>query len=459
MKLSSDYDRPIAESIRVLEDSGITDFPIDFRKIQKTYYNLFDIRSYKSFMEKHGVTRGEVISLLESEDGATVSNNGKFIIYYNDANVRSRNRFTIAHEIGHIFLDHHFYYGKSLLSKDVVGKDLYQLLENEANCFARNLLCPVCAVEKLFKEHGIVKFLHGDRYEWIFDKEKQNPVRTNLTTRFYPEDLLMENFDVSEDAAEKRIAFLSTDHTHSRSKSCDADYSLIKEIKLHARWHCTRCKTERINRAKYCCECGEHSGFIYGIRKGKNYRHGISIINGHFEICPVCGNSKISRNAKFCKICGSPLLNACAEDKNHINHPQAKFCQECGKSTVYSELGIQDVINETLCDEEYEMFYQDGPEMNEDKRVIKCPRCGNEEFSDNAEFCRVCGLPVFNYCEGEEQYDYHGNYLDTTKHKNPGNARFCEICGRKTTYYTEKLLKDWTVIKRENNSIDNVVPF
>jgi len=59
----------------------------------------------------------------------------EYVIYYNDyeATNRRRIRFTIFHEIGHIYLGH---------LSDPEGKD-YQTLESEANFFARSAICPL----------------------------------------------------------------------------------------------------------------------------------------------------------------------------------------------------------------------------------------------------------------------------------------------------------------------------
>lgn len=93
------------------------------------------------------------------------------------------------------------------------------------------------------------------------------------------------------------------------------------------------------------------------------------------------------------------------------------------------------------------MFYNDGFGMDENMRVKECPYCGNEEFSDKAEFCRICGTQLFNICEGEDIFDYNGNYSHHEDHKNLGNARFCEVCGKPTFFYRRKLLKPFTEIK------------
>ena len=64
----------------------------------------------------------------------------------------------------------------------------------------------------------------------------------------------------------------------------------------------------------------------------------------------------------------------------------------------------------------------------------------SEEMGEDAEYCRICGSPLFNLCEGEEIYDFNGNYEGLEQHKNFGNARFCEKCGKPTTYFKLKFL-------------------
>lgn len=91
------------------------------------------------------------------------------------------------------------------------------------------------------------------------------------------------------------------------------------------------------------------------------------------------------------------------------------------------------------------MFYKDGFDLDSRERVILCPNCSNEEFSDKACHCRICGIELYNFCEG-----YYDNDLqEHIKHKNPGNARFCEICGAPTYFFKENFLKKWEDAKKE----------
>lgn len=95
------------------------------------------------------------------------------------------------------------------------------------------------------------------------------------------------------------------------------------------------------------------------------------------------------------------------------------------------------------------MMYDDGFPMDDNLRVTECPRCKNSQFSTEADFCRICGTSLYNLCEGEEIYDYNGNYENTQYHKNPGNARFCEKCGKPTQFFKEKFLRQFNEVNKQ----------
>ena len=86
------------------------------------------------------------------------------------------------------------------------------------------------------------------------------------------------------------------------------------------------------------------------------------------------------------------------------------------------------------------MKYDDGVKMNEDSRITECPTCRNEEFSDRAEYCRICGFLLYNRCEGYHEGGYHDEVIT---HNCPGNARYCETCGRPTEFLTKGILLPW----------------
>lgn len=89
------------------------------------------LHTFTEISSRLGITVEEFVAeLSESDMGYTVYDRVKerWLIYYNDTKCDTTIRFTIAHELGHIALKH---------TED------NSITDREANCFARNLLCPV----------------------------------------------------------------------------------------------------------------------------------------------------------------------------------------------------------------------------------------------------------------------------------------------------------------------------
>lgn len=76
------------------------------------------------------------------------------------------------------------------------------------------------------------------------------------------------------------------------------------------------------------------------------------------------------------------------------------------------------------------MQYNDGYELDEYARVRNCARCGNDQLSDEAQFCQICGTPLYNRCTSR-----------SCQTAAQGNARFCVLCGAPTTFLATGLLK------------------
>lgn len=87
---------------------------------------------------------------LEDEiSGIQASYKGTFFIRYNANHPIKRNRFTVAHEIGHILLGH-----TSPCSRS--GVESKNLNEIEANTFAAELLIPLPVLKNVAKKYGSV---------------------------------------------------------------------------------------------------------------------------------------------------------------------------------------------------------------------------------------------------------------------------------------------------------------
>lgn len=102
------------------------------------------------------------------------------------------------------------------------------------------------------------------------------------------------------------------------------------------------------------------------------------------------------------------------------------------------------------------MIYRDGYETDKNLRFVSCPRCGNEEYSESAMYCRICGFHAYNECEG-----YYDNDLgEHVNHRNVGNARYCEFCGQPTMLFKEKLLKPYAEVQsKQTEQVEGSFPF
>lgn len=130
------------------EDMDIRNTPVDIFEIMRILaINLIPFSSLSD----------EIVNILQNAetDGLTVilrthDNKMRFNVYYDDSKPIERQRFTLAHELGHIQLNHNF----PIPSECTVPKP-DKCLEIEANAFAQKFLAPLPLVYK--------QNLHGSR--------------------------------------------------------------------------------------------------------------------------------------------------------------------------------------------------------------------------------------------------------------------------------------------------------
>ena len=199
-----------------------------------------------------------------------------------------RVNFTLAHELGHIFLGH-LEIPRSMKNKEQESRE-----NDEADEFAGRLLMP----EKLL-----------------------------LHSHFSSHGSMSAAYLVSDQALYKRLNNLKR----------------LDLFKSSFRPTCPVCGNDRISPiAEYCEICG---AFLPA--EGRNgvrtieYTQAMTAEDGRVLFCPVCGNEEFSTGARFCRICGTPAYNFCGNtdvfvDCYHINSPNARFCELCGRQTVYS---------------------------------------------------------------------------------------------------------------------------
>ena len=93
------------------------------------------------------VVRNSLANRLEDgEKGKVLTNGHDWIIVYDDTQPVPVCRFTLAHELGHVFLGHDLKYAKYAGIQEFAGKGKS---EQQADAFAVRLLCPACILHSL----------------------------------------------------------------------------------------------------------------------------------------------------------------------------------------------------------------------------------------------------------------------------------------------------------------------
>lgn len=141
----NDYKRARDLAWLVLIRMGVTQLPVVVSSICKAYG--FMLYSYEQGRD--------IISMMKLQnrtyktDGFTTYHMGKYFIFYNGSLSNSRLRFTIAHELGHILLDHvpRKQGEATAINREPSPNDNPQ--EQQANVFASRLLAPACVLHGL----------------------------------------------------------------------------------------------------------------------------------------------------------------------------------------------------------------------------------------------------------------------------------------------------------------------
>ena len=119
-------------SWQILLDHDITCLPVKVSGICKAMQ--FNVASYANSTELF--SRLDLQKNANNSDGFTFQN----VIFYNDQCSIPRQRFTVAHELGHILL----HGGNGLYNREPSESD--NPIEQEANVFASRLLAPACVL-------------------------------------------------------------------------------------------------------------------------------------------------------------------------------------------------------------------------------------------------------------------------------------------------------------------------
>lgn len=290
------YNYCIAKSIDFLLNENIKNFPYDSDPIINKH--KWSRLKYSQLATIHDIEIKDVADTYGSNDGYSIFSGRNYTIAYNDNQLPKRIYFTKLHEIGHIYLNHFLDFKETIINRSNMSGKEYKVLENEANCFARNVIAPAV----------IVKYLNLDTPQKI-----------------------ASYFAITETAARTRLDLL------------DLDYKYINDInknRLLSFWNdsiykncCLKCGHGFIsNISKYCPVCG-HNRLTWGDKK-MIYDSIQLQENGKAIICPTCNNEYTSISGEYCQICGTHITNICTSCEAVLSG-EARYCPYCGSQSTF----------------------------------------------------------------------------------------------------------------------------
>lgn len=145
MIINPNFEKAQNAAYEELKISGGSCFPIEPEQIIAGY-DYVELCSYSQFAQINHLSIQDVCEYLASDDGATWQH-GAYTIFYNDRVPSiNRRRFTIAHELGHVVLNHTANFA---FSGSKPNDPLYRAYEQEANYFAKRLLAPLPILYKI----------------------------------------------------------------------------------------------------------------------------------------------------------------------------------------------------------------------------------------------------------------------------------------------------------------------
>lgn len=119
------------------------------------------VHSFNQYTEIENLDYGVFLNKAHSKDGTLryFPEDDFYVLLYNKNVQRDRKAWTIAHELGHYYAKHHIKMKKYLKSHKEIPEELDTAFEQEANCFARELLAPTSLMQLVMAELNVTDFV------------------------------------------------------------------------------------------------------------------------------------------------------------------------------------------------------------------------------------------------------------------------------------------------------------
>ncbi|MBU5230018.1 ImmA/IrrE family metallo-endopeptidase [Intestinimonas butyriciproducens] len=322
------YRKAFDTSQTLLDITGTDEFPLDFdvlfSKKKGAQILVSSLKDYNTWISSKNLQKWVPLFIADAKC-FYYSDRDTYMIIYNECRPEARIRFSLAHELGHIVLEH-LNDERTELSRGGVDDPTYYAMEGAANTFAGNLLAPPILIDD---------FLSGSK----FDVER-------ISTRF----------NISPSATK---AYRAEDYKYWKSLTPSKHEKAILK-RCHSALHkhiCIDCgATFEIEGSLFCPICGASSSSLY--YRGKD---SVDVIypgvelnkSGQAKQCVQCKNEEHLEKSTYCMICGKTIVNQCTYaiannvpcEYNPCSHDEplpgnARFCPYCGSETTFLKDGV-----------------------------------------------------------------------------------------------------------------------
>lgn len=134
------YQQARDASWKILLDCGVDSLPVDVLDVAR----LLGVRVFSYEQGVRIIQRHKLQRIAERTDGFSFVVCGSPMVFFNAGTSRQRARFTIAHELGHICLNHLEWNRPTVVNREPGPHDNPR--ETAANQFAARLLAPACVL-------------------------------------------------------------------------------------------------------------------------------------------------------------------------------------------------------------------------------------------------------------------------------------------------------------------------
>lgn len=192
-----DYRKARDKAWHILLNYGVNTLPVPMQTLcSRMGIRLFSYSSGINLIRKYKLEKYRI------NDGFSTILQNNYVIFYNETVPISRQRFTIAHEMGHIVLGH-VEKSKNILLRPAATrwnkgeKSGPDPMEASANIFASRLLAPACVLWKLdiHSAHEIAELcglsnqaaqIRAERMEYLYRQNRfgQSPLERRALTQF-----------------------------------------------------------------------------------------------------------------------------------------------------------------------------------------------------------------------------------------------------------------------------------